>query len=272
MLAAILLFKFTSNNLKYDTSIFSWHVEQLQAPDETFDLLKTNDVNTIFQYLAHDHPVNEVTDFIREAVKYEKNVYFLTGEPEWALDPEATELIQWIEQIGQYQSKSNYQDALRGIVVDVEPYLLEEFAEDPQAVMTTFVTSMQTAYKVAQSYQLEVIVCIPYYFDTLGFTEELELIIRDASDKLAVMNYYRDKEVEHLKTESEMSQHYNKPILNIYELQPPGQHDLIDQNTYYNYGIQAAYDNFNQLKEAYPQLEIDVSFHEYRYFKELNKI
>lgn len=271
ILSTCFLLKLTSSSPKYDISVFSWHNEQLQRPHETFELLERHAVDAVFQYLSLDHSVAEATHFIEKAADFKKDIYFLTGEPEWALDPTATELIEWIKQIGHYQDNQTSRESLKGIVLDVEPFLLAEYKQDPQAVMTTYVASMQAAYKAAKVYQLEVIVCVPYYFDTLGFTEELESITRDASDKLAVMNYYRGKEMEHLQTENEISHRYNKTIINIYELQPPGQHDLTDQNTYYNYGIHAAYDNFQQLKRFFSHQRIELAFHEFEYFKKLSE-
>lgn len=103
--------------------------------------------------------------------------------------------------------------------------------------------------------------------DTLGFTAELERIIRDASDAVAVMNCFRGKEKEHMRTEAQISLKDRKSIITIYELQPPGKHGLSDQNTYYHQGIPAAYQNYRQVKQAYPHQEVDIAFHEYTYYE-----
>ncbi|MGP6139289.1 hypothetical protein [Jeotgalibaca sp. A127] len=181
----------------------------------------------------------------------------MAGEPEWALDP--TVLVSIVHKAGQFD----------GIVVDVEPYLLEEFKMNPKKVMSIFVASMRKVYQVAKTKRLAFILCVPYFYDTLGFEQELEELIKDCCDGLMVMNYYRGKELEHIQTEAHLCRKYGKTLSTVYELQPPGRYDLKDENTYYNVGIEAAYDNFKKLKQVIPQ--IGVSFHEFRYFKELSQ-
>lgn len=172
-------------------------------------------------------------------------------------------MIQSIEKASQYQP------FLQGIVLDIEPHTLKEFKENPKAVMTSFVKCLKVTYAFAKQKSLTVIVCLPYYYDTLGFTAELETIIRKAADEVAVMNYYRDKEIEHIQTEAKLCSRYGKPIHTIYELQPPGKHGLTDQNTYYNQGLQAVSKNFKKIQAVYTKQDIRHSFHEYRFFKEL---
>lgn len=271
LIAGLLLSKLTSHTINHRVSVFSWYGGQLQQPNETFIELEKYDIDTIFQFISHKDSQEHLEFFLETASRYEKDVYFLTGEPEWALEEYADELVKVIQRVGYFRESSKYESALKGVVVDVEPYLLEEFKSNPQQVMKDYVVSMISAYQAAQYYDLDMIVCIPYYFDTMGFSDELEIIIREASDSVAVMNYYRDKEVEHLQTEARLSSKYHKPIITIYELQPPGEHDLSDKNTYYHQGIRAVYNNFNQTKRAFKQQDIFLSFHEFRYFKALNE-
>ena len=173
--------------------------------------------------------------YLKMAHEMNKHVYFLTGEPEWALDENAKEIKKLIRQIETYGE----QPSLQGVVIDIEPYLLEEFKYQPEEVMENYTKGLIEAYRFAKLYRLKVIVCIPYYLDTLGFTQQLESIIKFGSDAVAVMNYYRGKENEHIETELKLSQLYNKPIISIYELQKPCTQGLIDMNTYHQLGLQA---------------------------------
>lgn len=276
LLTIFSMLKLANHHTSYNTSVFSWFEEQLKNPNHTFDVLEKNGANTIFQYMSFDSSSQNIDHFVATAAKYDKDVFFLTGEPEWALDPEAKELIQIIKQIADSRpvgesTTSQIEQIVKGVVIDVEPYLLPEFKENPEHVMTSYVKSMLVAYQTAKAHDLEVIVCVPYFFDTMGFTHELEFLIREASDKLAVMNYYRDEEIENLKVESQISRKYNKEIITIYELQPPGSHDLTDQNTYYHLGLKAVNENFKQLSQAFSPQTINLSFHEFRYFEKLSQ-
>ena len=135
--------------------------------------------------------------------------------------------------------------------------------------MDSFVAGMKTAYDRAKGYGLEVIVCMPYYFDSKGFERELETLIRSCCDKAAVMNYYRGKEIEHVETEAALAEKYNKELLSIYELKAPGTHGLTEKNTYYEEGLEAVEENFLQLKDAYPDQTIAMALHDFEALEEV---
>lgn len=242
------------NNKK---SVFSWFASELKNPESVFTLMKQYKVDAVFQHVAPTDTPLAIERYLEIASHYKKGVYLLAGEPEWALYP--AKLVAAIQKAGPFA----------GIVVDVEPYLLEEFNREPKKVMATFVASMRKAYQVAKAKRLAFVLCVPYFYDTLGFEQELEELARDCCDGLMVMNYYRGKELEHIQREAQLCRKYGKTLSTIYELQPPGMHDLKDENTYYNVGIESAYNNFNKLKQAIPKT--GLSFHEFRYFKELSQ-
>ncbi len=133
--------------------------------------------------------------------------------------------------------------------------------------MNDFVTGMKTAYKTANKNDLKMILCIPYFYDNMGFSKQLDDLIKSGCDTIAIMNYYKDKEITNIKLEVAIANKYGKEVVTIYELQAPGTHDLSDKNTYYNDGIEAINENFNNLKEAYQ--DITIAFHEYRSLKEV---
>lgn len=252
----------------YETSVFSWYEEQVINFDDTFRTLSTLKVSTIYQFISYNPDVELIDDFLESATKYEKNVYFLTGEPEWALDPEATELKAYIETINMFKKKHT---SLKGIVIDVEPQSLDEYQESPAEVMSLFVQAMKTAYTAAHKVGLVVVLCLPNSLDTLGFEKDLDILIRDASDSVAIMNYHRGQEIERIETEAILSAKYNKPIINIYELQPAGTFDLTEENTYFNHGVTAVYENYKYMKNVFDTQEIFLSLHEFQHLRMLTE-
>lgn len=188
----------------------------------------------------------------------------MAGEPEWALEKHRQQIVQHIEWT------AHFQPLIKGIVLDIEPHNLEGFKENSTRIIKSLTENLRYAYSIAKDYQLEVIICLPYYYDNFGFYTELEKIIAYAVDELAIMNYYRGKEIEHLRVEAELSLKFKKGVQTIYELQPPGTYGLTDQNTYYNKGLEAVYRNYKTLSAAYPDQSITLSFHEFKFFKELS--
>lgn len=260
----ISLFSTFNLNQKSNLSVFSWYQDQLRQPSSTFSKMNSWGIGTIFQYLSLDESPDDITAFLKSAQANNKKVYFLTGQPEWGLDIQANQIKHFIKEISCYNTTNLPQTPLEGIVIDVEPYLLDEFKVDSKMTMSIFTQSMVEAYKYANQRQLKVIICIPYYFDTMGFNEELEQLIRDASDSIAVMNYYRNKEIQHIETEANLSRRYNKPIITIYELQPADQHTIIDMNTYNQLGVPVVYNNLKQVVNAYKGQDLYGSFHEFK--------
>lgn len=134
--------------METNRALFSWSKNQLEYPEKTMEFLEKGKVTTIFQHITQQDSASSLRSFIAVAEEAEKQVYFLMGDPTWTfeLDP----LLQMIQIAETHQPQ--------GIVIDVEPYLLDEFQTNPQEVMDAFVTNMKKAY---QATELEVILCVP---------------------------------------------------------------------------------------------------------------
>ena len=259
----------------HQTSVFSWFEEPLVDPKSSLNLLGQSDIDSLYQYFYvddFDDPTKrqQLEKLLRHSKIAKKDVYLLNGEAEWALDAEATHLIQYIHKIHDFQSKQEDASFIRGIVIDIEPHTLDEFQNNSDAIMQSFTQGLKRAYQVAHGYDLKVIVCLPYYLDTEGYLTELETIIAEAADEVAIMNYYRGLEIEHIETEVALSVKYNKAIQTIYELQPAGSHGLTEMNTYHHLGLLAVSDNFEQLHAHY-DYDIHLSYHEFNTLVELMK-
>ncbi|XJS10390.1 hypothetical protein ACF3NG_09670 [Aerococcaceae bacterium WGS1372] len=252
------------NNHK--NSVFSWFDEPLIDPKTTLNNISDLDIDTLYQFFSSEYFDNkekqgQLEQLLLEFKEHHKDVYLLNGEAEWALDPESTELIKYINKTHEFLATRGSHSLIQGIIIDIEPQTLEEYQTNPDAVMASFTKGLKKAYEVVHELELKVIVCLPYYLDTEGYLSELETIIAEASDEVAIMNYYRDLEIEHIATEVALSQKYNKPIQTIYELQAPGIHGLTEMNTYYHLGITAVNNNFEQLRTYY-RSPINLSYHE----------
>lgn len=258
----------TRTQSKPDVSVFSWFDQQLLEAEATFEQLEAWDIRTIYQFISYAPDERQVQDFLQLAEQYEKDVYFLVGEPEWALDPKATDLLAFIQSLEAYQQDEG---PLKGLVIDVEPQSLPEFQEDPKRVLAHYISGMTAAYQAAQAAGLTVILCLPNSYDELGYDAELELLISEAADQVAIMNYHRGREIERLAGEAALALNYHKPLINIYELQAAGQFDLTPANTYHGLNAADIFDNFEQLRQAYPQQELSLSLHEFRSLLELER-
>lgn len=249
--------------------LFSWKKSAvLQERTQLLAIMREQEINNLYQAFSSDLTQGEIKGFLAEAKKASVAVYWLGGSPEWALDNTGKEMCEAISKAIKIKRYAGQENSLKGVILDVEPYLLEEWEDGAQeAIIDSFLEGIRSAYELAKSNKLEFLVCIPYYYDTKGLDRQLETLIRSSCDGIAVMNYYRDKERIHIQTEAEMTAKYHKKLISVYEFQPPGKHGLAEKNTYYNLGIKEAEKNFADLQSAYRDQGIAMGLHDYTAFK-----
>lgn len=268
----IIVLGFTLNKKDLEgRALFSWSsYEVTEGRTELFQTMEKLKLNALYQHFSTELQQEDIEQFLLDAADKEIKISLLTGDASWALDKEAENMIHTIERVVQINSNLDERERIKSIVFDVEPYLLEEWDEETsEEIMDNFVRGAKIAYNKANENELEVIVCIPYYYDKIGHSKQLEELIRLGSDSIAVMNYYKNKEANHIKEEVALADKYGKTVINIYELQAPGQYGLEDENTYYNDGVAAIEKNFTNIKEEYYGKDIIIAFHEYNALKEV---
>ena len=251
-----------------EKSVFSWHKQEvLNGKDDFFNTLQSFNVQNVYQYFSSDLTDDQIDSFINECSQQDISVYYLCGTPEYALSENYTQLSQEIER-AKYISELTNENNIKGIVLDIEPYLLDEFEDDAKSIMSEFYDNLKQAYTLAKSYDLKMIVCIPYYYDTQNLTSFLENLLKDGCDGIAIMNYYQSHEAQHIQTEIELCQKYQKECINIFELSAP-EDGITEENTYYDEGISLAMEHFQMIQENYDEYKLSLCFHDYHYLKEL---
>lgn len=252
-------------------ALFSWKdSEVLEGRTQLFATMKELKLNTLYQEFSKELQEENILDFLGEAAKEKIDVYLLAGSPEWALQEEGESMCRQVENILEINRAAGENQGVKGILFDVEPYLLKEWdKQGSQEIMDKFVKGMKVAYQRAQDSGLEVILCIPYFYDDLGVSKQLETLIESGCDSIAIMNYYQGKEYEHIKREAALSAEFGKNLISIYELQAPIKYGLKDKNSYYEEGIKAVEENFAALQAAFHGKDISIAFHEYEALKEV---
>lgn len=272
----------------HGAGLFSWSAETVNKTDgELFELMKQQELTVLYQNFSSKNSRQEqMSIFVESAMKEGITVYYLTGDPKWGLDPSGDKLCEAVEEAAAYNRRIERKflerrkkdgekwetiPRLAGIVLDVEPYTLKEWDKNPGKVMDSFVSGMKEAYALAQEFDLEVIVCIPWYYDKKGQVSGLEELIKNGCDSIAVMNYYRGAEIKNIITETELAQKHGKGIITIYELQKADGRGVKEINTYYNSGLAALKKSYAGVLEAYPGQAISIAYHDYRALKEVLK-
>ena len=252
-----------------EAGLFSWKESAITDYETLFSDMKELGMVELYQEISDDIETEMIKKFLTSASEQEIAVYLLIGEPDWVLEKDAESLLEEMQRIGEINELVEETAELKGVMVDVEPYLLEEWDDERDELMQCYVDCMKETYDYATEQGIEVILCIPYFYDNKGYSGELETLIAEACDGIAVMNYYRNMEVAHIEQEVAYAAKYEKDIITIYEMKEAGSHGLTPQNTYFELGFGKVKDNFRDVYKAYRKQNIRMAYHDYEAVKEI---
>jgi len=246
-----------------DTSIFSWEADYITEENESLvsDAMNTLSCKSIYQYIPEATPEALVLDYLVRRKEQNQNVFYLAGEAEWGIEPDARHMRETIETVGIWNKKAANGTGFAGIVWDIEPYLLDAWEDATKDCMEQFTNNCVDAYQAAQEQNLLIIVCIPNFYDRIALEEPLELLIQSGCDAIAVMNYDKTDETGQIAAEARLAAKHNKALIHITELQEPGYHHLTEKNTYYHDGFHAVEKSWDQLRQNYPDSRLGFSWH-----------
>jgi len=261
------------------TSLFIWH-DRYMLPEEEERLqkvMKYLECEAIYQCIPHEAKDKQVLAWLQRRADAKQDVYYLTGAPEWVLEKDAKSMhdemdrvIKWnkavakstqAEGAGGAQNDMTQIRQFKGIVYDIEPQQLELWNADPGKYMRSLAEHCCTLYKRAQENNLKMIVCIPNYYDNPGLYEHLEQIVSKGCDAIAVMNYNKKDEVGNIEGEFQLAEKYDKAIINITEMQEPGEHELTSINTYYYDGFPAVRKSWDNIRGQIRYEKLGFSWH-----------
>ena len=251
------------NTLDKTRAMYSWSSKYMDDENEAIlqQVMDLTNCNRLYQEVSSSADYEYVADFLDRRDAAGQEVWYLCGDASWALEPGAASMIAEVERVADLNAHSDVKFA--GIQFDVEPYCLDDFDENADAYFPVYVENCKHVYQVAQSYGISVEICIPYWWDSAyGFDEGLEDLIANACDSVAVMNYYKaGKEIKHIADELALCEKYDKPIVNITEMQAPGTHGLTENNTYYNDGVDAVEAIWSDMEAYFGYDKLGYSYH-----------
>ena len=251
--------------------LFSWDSAVLAAPQsqELFGWMAEEGFSVLYQAVPRDCDLEELAAFAQGAADGGIALYLLTGDPQWAADETGAQMRDEIERVQTINAALPEGAALRGVVMDVEPYLAPGWEGGEDAMMDAYASAMARACREAKGAGLEYIACIPYYFDTEGYTQQLEMLVRYGCTGLAVMNYDKHDEAGQIEDELELARDAGCTLTVIYEVQQPGQHGLSERNTYYEDGPAALAESWQAIVQACGGDGLAFAVHEYRAAREV---
>lgn len=272
-----LCINFISSNNRFSPiesqyGIFSWsHTEVVKNKEQMINDLVEYEIDRIYQSFSSRLTDEQIESFVSDVTSKNINVYSLIGTPEWSLDPAGKEMIEELNRVERINRNLSKNQQIKGLIVDVEPYVMDSFNWEDKSVQTSYISSIKQLYQATEQKNLELIVVVPYFFETKGYADAINVIVSEAATEIAVMNYYRDQEIKHVEYEAIIAKKVNKPITTIYEFKRPGDHGLTVKNTYYHEGLAAVKENEDRLKTHFKDQQVNIAYHDYQAFKEVIK-
>lgn len=241
--------------------MFEWDENSIYRIEEAKELTDRLHITRWYQEVELSTEQDALKTFIASMSNHQVDVYALVGETEWGYEEDGISLISYLKKINAYNRKTEENEQIRGVMVDIEPYVLKKWEENKEDNMDAYVSGMIKAYEYAQKKDLLFNVCIPRHYDDQGLTTQLETLIAKGCDEVAVMNYDCGLEVEKIETEAVLAQKYGKVLHCILEFQEVGKHGLVEEKTYRNKGLKAAWAAWDEVDNAYEELEITRDYH-----------
>ena len=248
--------------------LFSWKASAMeeQAAD-LFAAAAAQGIDLVYQSVPSDSPPETLAEFAGSAAQSGLSVYLLDGDPDWGLDRTGRDMRAAVARAAEYNAA--HPDApLAGVALDVEPYLTETWDEAPERVLDSFVRGLTAAYRDAERENLRLAVCVPFFYDSKGYTQALKQITEQC-DTLVVMNYQRGHEAENIRTELLLARMTGRQLVTAYELQPAGTHGLTARNTYREAGLDALHDNFAAVQAQLGPGNLGFALHDWVSLREV---
>lgn len=248
--------------------LFSWNTSVMaeSEKDTLSACIQRAKVSCIYQRIPEENlALEETAGFIRRMSARSVKVYDLLGDPEWSYEKSGGTLLYELEQIVSYNAGQEKNARIAGVMVDVEPYLLDEWdrsGRSRQSLMERYLSGIKKGYAYSATHGLEFWVCIPVFYDVTN-EDILEELISNACDGVALMNYDRTDEYMQIAKEVGYAREYQKGVVCVYELQEPGSHDLEEINTYAGLGLKALWSSAKRLEAQFGYERLQFGYHYY---------
>ena len=256
------------NEFPFGAGVFSWdHLPD----DQDIRCMLENNITEIYQYIKPEYTEESIAIFLKKMADCDIDVYILDGEPEWCYAANYNYMEKVLDKAIYWNEKNKIHRMIRGIVFDIEPYVLDKWNKSPDELLDGYISNLNKIKEENESREghLKICTCIPYSYDIMGKNKYLRDFIR-ISDAVLVLNYYKGHEIENIKREAALARWYKKKLVNVYELQPGLLSQTNNSITYYRDGLEAVNKNYDEILKTYPKHDIGVAYHTLNYLKVLS--
>ena len=250
------------------TALYMWEINNnidYEAYGKMVDYLN---INKIYAYIGTANLSEKIDNNVKKLFNFakEKNIdiYAVYDENYENQTENERRLKEFLEEIKNYNQTSTYK--IKGVAIDSEFHCLDGYSslskQEQVQLFRNYVIAMKNAYTSAKAANIEYVVCIPVWLNKLdeGLLEEL---IQNGCSYVQLMNYSKNNMTTNISEEVAFAKKYNKKIENIAEFQKPGLHEVTNNETFYNDGLEVGINKFQEIDEYYNYDSLTFAFHSY---------
>ncbi|GAB6989992.1 hypothetical protein [Paenibacillus pini] len=277
-LTASLLMGFSSPSQQPVKATWVWQTELIEDGGEQLLHFATEQrVNLIYVQINRDLPYEAYEPFIKNAHAAGVAVHALGGDPGWALKVHRERLLGLVNWVQNYNNSAASKSKFDGIHLDIEPYVLDQWEEDPNRILSSWIDNMQAYLSAASSSGLELGIDLPFWFDSYKMPDNPDIKLNEwfmkSFDRVTIMAYRNTIDSEHgivylAKDELELADRLGKQILiavNTKEM--PGQ----SHTSFYGKDRQQLSTSLEQLSDLLHSYSSfgGVAIHDFRHWENM---
>lgn len=145
---------------------YIWRAETLKSEgEEILDFAKENDVNLLYVRIDMQQPLSMYRDFFGKANAAGIEVHAMGGHPIWALEENRSKILTLVKWVKKYNQQASVDEQLRGVHLDIEPYVMPRWREDKEAVLRQWMGNIAAFVDEAKEGDLETSVDLAAWLD-----------------------------------------------------------------------------------------------------------
>ncbi|MDU5142154.1 MAG: hypothetical protein E6230_08220 [Paenibacillus dendritiformis] len=278
LVSAVLMAGFKQAN-EPQQATWVWQAERIVSePKQLLSFAKNNRIDVLYLHIHPDVPESAYRQFVREAAQEGIEVHALAGDPAWALPEYRERMLAFLHKIQHYNAEAAEEERFRGIHLDIEPYVLPQWQEDPSEIIDGWMDNLDVFLEAGRKTgNLEFGVDIPVWFDGFAGTDSSEASLAESVmkrfDSTTLMAYRHELEggngiLALIREEMAIGDRLGTKVLVGINAKPmPGE----EHTTFANQGAAAMADALKQLGASlagHPSFG-GTAVHDYRYWYDL---
>lgn len=180
---------------KKSKATWIWQSEMIGTEkQQILDFSKQNEITLIYLRIDTTKPYDYYRSFILEATAQGIEVHAVAGHPAWALTKNQMRMMNLVTWVKEYNQSAGQEERIRGIQLDIEPYLLPQWETDRKRVIGEWQDNIKEfTAEAKKDADLEVSTAMPFWLDDIPAPDQPEMPLSkwmiSQFDTISIMAY-----------------------------------------------------------------------------------